>query len=105
MSYFNQQQIDGFLHGIWICSRCGGFMKFTDKYEDELYCKKCGHICPIEEYGKEKPEDDGKYVEWKNPYGEDEFCDDDEEDEDDDTDKNYDGEIYIEETDELSHDD
>lgn len=64
MSSFNRQQIDGFLYGIYVCSVCGGLMRFTDKFEDELYCEKCGHLCRIEDYGQEKSEydEDGNFI-------------------------------------------
>ena len=112
MSYFNQQQIDGFLYGVYVCSKCGELMKFTDRFEDELYCEKCGHTCPIEDYGNEKDEYDenGYFIlrdsddcdEWYEDSSEEDL---DEDSSEEDLDEDDDEEIYREETDELSHGD
>ena len=85
-------------------------MKFTDKFEDELYCESCGHTCRTDDYGCEEDEydEDGNYILKDENSGDwlDELLEENEDDdEDDDNSEDYDGETYHEEADELSHDD
>ena len=57
MSIFNEKRWLAFETGKFICAKCGAEMKFTDKWEEELLCPKCGHRIETERYGIDSEEE------------------------------------------------
>jgi tRNA(Ile2) C34 agmatinyltransferase TiaS len=57
MSIFSEKWWMAFETGKYICSECGGEMKFTNKWEDRLRCPKCGHEVQTDLYGIESEEE------------------------------------------------
>lgn len=56
-SFFNEKRLLAFETGKFICAKCGAEMKFEDKWEERLYCPKCGFKITAERYGFDSDEE------------------------------------------------
>ena len=51
MSFFNEKRWLAFETGKFTCAKCGAEMKFEVKWEEHLYCPRCGYEVDAERYG------------------------------------------------------
>lgn len=56
-SFFNEKRLLAFETGKFICAECGAEMMFEDKWEEHLYCPKCGYKVTAERYGFDSEEE------------------------------------------------